>query len=164
LEIDSSLALIEFYKLNKPFAEWIYRGSRRLYDIYKECQTSKSNVRHHGRSTTRVTTRRSDNRPHVEWDNDEEKENKEQTASAAIDDDIQIVPKEEANRKRKFKQTARKSTAKFSSAVSIDPMRLIDNELFNPSEISVEQFPDLTRVTPIDYLAHKCSPNCVFGI
>ncbi|CAG2115537.1 unnamed protein product, partial [Medioppia subpectinata] len=164
LEIDSSLALIEFYKLPKPHSEWIYRGSRRLYDIYKECQTSTSNVRHHGRSTTRVT-RRSDNRPHVEWDNDEEKENEEseQPTAEDIDDDIIVVPKEEANRKRKFKQTARKSTAKPSGSVSsaCDPMRLIDNELFTPSEVSVEQFPDVTRVIPRQYAQHMCSADCV---
>ena len=162
IEVDASLALIKFEKLKRPHSEWIYRGSRRLYDIYKECQTTKSNVKHRAlRSTTRMTRRIDDRGAFVEWNTDDIGRERSESQS---DDEIKFVPPEEASRKRKIKQTARKSTAKPSMAgASCNARNMIATLLGDPIEIDVEQLPDLSLVTLKEFTDHHCSPVCING-
>lgn len=160
-EVDASLALFRFEKMAKPHEEWIYRGSRRLYDIHKECPMSKtSNVKHRaGRSTTRVRLDERQGRQFVEYTEDDDKENDSQELK---EEEIEFLPKEEISRKRKLKQTARKSTAKPSQASSaIDSHYMISNLLEEIVSIDVEQVPDLSRVKPKEFTAHRCTPLCV---
>ena len=161
IEVDASLALISFEKLTKPHSEWIYRGSRRLYDIHKECPMTKSSTVKHraGRSTTRISRRLDDRqgRQFVEYTEDDDKENE------IKEEEIEVLLKEDQTaRKRKLKQTARKSTAKPSQAsAALDAGYMISNLLDNIISIDVEQVPDLNQVVPKRFSVHHCSSDCV---
>jgi hypothetical protein len=163
LDIDSNLALISYEKYIQT--EWIYRGSIRLLEIHKEFTINKSNVKHRaGRSTTRIQ-RRLDQRSNafVEWNTEELQEEDKKSRS---EDDIEVLDRDSSNRKRKFKQTARKSTAKpsgHSSSSTCNALNMIDNELFNTIEIPVEKVPEFSKdLKP--YIPHNCDERCLEGI
>lgn len=153
MDTDSSLFLIDYSTRRKT--EWIYRGSYRLFDVFKQVFNAMSKPRM-SRSTSRPMRNLMQRSQHsIIWSTEDDQEN-------------QIKPKPKdmfpvEKKKTTMKQTARKSTGKsseiFAKLRQSAAEAAADAKTF---EVDVVRIPKIKAILR-DFIEHTCNPRCLKG-